>query len=55
MTIDAKLSIGKYIEQIYAKARAKLKTLARMALFMNIQKKKVLLKAFFRAQFSTAH
>ena len=52
VTIDAKLCFEKYIEQIYAKARAKLKALARIAPFMNIKKKKVLMKAFFMAQFS---
>ena len=52
VTIDAKLSFEKHIEQIYAKARAKLKALARIAPFMNIKKKKVLMKAFFMAQFS---
>ena len=52
MTIDAKLSFEKHIEQIYAKARAKLKPLAWIAAFMNIKKKKVLMKAFFMAQFN---
>ena len=52
VTIDAKLSFEKHVEQIYARARAKLKALARIAPFMNIQKKKVLMKAFFTAQFS---
>ena len=52
MTIDAKLSFEKHIEQIYVKARTKLKALARIAPFMNIKKKKVLMKAFFMAQFS---
>ena len=52
VTIDAKLSFEKHIEQIYAKARAKLKALARIAPFMNIKKKKVLIKTFFMAQFS---
>ena len=42
VTIDAKLSFEKHIEQIYAKARAKLKALARIAPFMNIRKNKVL-------------
>ena len=49
MTIDAKLSFEKHIKQISAKARAKLKALTRIA---NIKKKKVLMKAFFMAQFS---
>ena len=52
MTNDVKLSFEKHIEQIYAKTRAKLKALARIAPFMNINKKKVLMKAFFMAQFS---
>ena len=52
VTIDAKLSFVKHIEQIYAKARTQLKALARIAPLMNIKKKKVLMKAFFMAQFS---
>ena len=52
VTIDAKLSFVEHIEQIYAKARTKLKALARIAPLMNIKKKKVLMKAFFMAQFS---
>ena len=52
VTIDAKLSFEKHIEQIYPKARAKLKALARIAPFMNIKKRKVLMKAYFMAQFS---
>ena len=52
VTIDAKLSFEKHIEQIYAKARAKLKALARIAPFMNIKKKKILIKVFLMAQFS---
>ena len=48
MTFGAKLSFEKHIKQIYAK----LKVLARIAPFINIQKKKVLIKAFFTAQFS---
>ena len=44
VTIDAKLSFMKHIQQIYTKARAKLKALARITPFM--------MKAFFMAQFS---
>ena len=40
VTIDAKLSFEKHIKQIYAKARAKLKALERIAPFMNIKKGK---------------
>ena len=39
VTIDAKLNFVKHIEQIYAKARAKLKALARIAPFVNIKKR----------------
>ena len=46
VTTDAKLSSEKHIEQIYPKARAKLKALSRITSFMNTQKKKVLMKAF---------
>ena len=52
VTTDAKLSFEKHIEKIYTKAVAMLKALARIAPFMNIKKKKVLMKAFFMAQFS---
>ena len=53
MTVDAKLCFEKHIKQSYAKATAKLKTLTRIAPFMNIQKKKkkkkkILMKAFLR-------
>ena len=52
VTIDAKLSFEKHIEQICVKAWEKLKGLARVAPSKNIQKKKVLIKAFFTIQFS---
>ena len=52
VTIDAKLSFVEHIKQIYPKARAKLKALARIAPLINIKEKKVLMKAFFMAQFS---
>ena len=50
VTIKPKLGLEKHTEQIYPTARAKLKALARIASFMNIQKTKVLMKAFFTAQ-----
>ena len=52
VTIDVKLIFVKHVEQIYAKARAKLKALVRIAPFMNTEKKRVLMKTFFMAQFS---
>ena len=48
---DAKLNFEKHIEQIHAKARTKLKALARIAPFISIKKRKVLMKAFFKAEF----
>ena len=51
VTIHAKLSFENHIEQIYAKVRAKLKAVARITCFTNMQKKKVLMKAFLMAQF----
>ena len=45
--IDPKLCIEKHIEQIYAKTNVKLKALARIGPFKNIQENKVLMKAFF--------
>ena len=52
VTIDAKLNFVKHIEQIYAKARAKLKASARIAPSVITKKKRVLMKAFFMAQSS---
>ena len=52
MTINAKLSFEKDFKQACAKARAKLKALAKIASFLNIKKKKVLMTAFFTTKFS---
>ena len=52
ITIDSKLSFDKHIQQICSRASAKLKALARIAPFMNITKRKILMNAFFNAQFS---
>ena len=55
VTVDAKLSFLEDIEKIYAKSRAKLKALARISLFLNIKKKKVLMKTFLWVNLATAH
>ena len=47
VTIDVKRSFEKHIQQIYAKTKAKLKALGRIASFINMNKKKVLVKVFF--------
>ena len=52
ITIDSKLGFDNYIPQICSRASAKLKALTRIALFMNITKRKILMNAFFNAQFS---
>ena len=52
ITIDSKLSFDKHIQQICSRASAKLKALARIAPFMNITKRKILMNAFFGVQFS---
>ena len=43
--IDSKLSFDKYIQQICSRAYAELKALARIAPFMNITKRKILMNA----------
>ena len=50
--IDSKLSFDKHIQQICSRAYAELKALARIAPFMNITKRKILMNASFNAQFS---
>ena len=52
ITTNTKLSFKTIIQQICRKARAKLKVFAGIAPFMNIEKKKLLMNAFFYAQFS---
>ena len=49
ITIDSKLSYDKHIGQICSRASAKLKALARIAPFINITKRKILMNAFFLA------
>ena len=52
ITTDSKLSFDKHIQQICSRASVMLKTLARIAPFMNITKRKILMNAFFNGQFS---
>ena len=52
ITTDSKLSFDKHIQQICSRTSAKLKALARIAPFMNITKRKILMNAFFNVQFS---
>ena len=50
--IDCKLSFENHINQICSKARAKIKALARITPFLNKRKRKQLMNAFFKSQFS---
>ena len=52
ITTDSKLSFDKHIQKICSRASAKLNALARIVLFMNITKKKILMNVFLNAQFS---
>ena len=52
LTNDSKLSFDKHIRKICSRESAKLKVLARIMSFMNITKRKILMNAFFNAQFS---
>ena len=52
ITIGPKLSFDKHIQQICSRASVKLKALARIVPFMNVTKRKILMNAFFNAQFS---
>ena len=52
VTIDTKLSFKTHIQKICGKANAKLKALGRIVPFMNLEKRKILMNAFFNAQVS---
>ena len=50
--INCKLSFENHINQICSKARAKIKALPKTAPFLNKRKRKLLMNAFFKSQFS---
>ena len=50
--IDSKLRFDDHIQDLYNKANRKLRALARATPYMNLQKRKVLMNAFFSAQFN---
>ena len=52
VNIDSKLSFEKHLNIICGKARAKISALGRVAPFMNIEKRKMIMNAFFNSQFS---
>ena len=52
VNIDIKLSFEKHLNIICGKARAKINALGRVAPFMNIEKRRTIMNAFFNSQFS---
>ena len=50
--IDSKLHFDDHIQDLCNKANRKLRALARATLYMNLQQRKVLMNAFFNAQFN---
>ena len=52
VNIDSKLSFEKHLNITCGKARAKISALGRVAPFMNIEKRKMIMNAFFNSQFS---
>ena len=50
--IDSKLSFKKHLNTICGKARGKISALGRVAPFMNIEKRKMVMNAVFNSQFS---
>ena len=52
ITFDCKLKFNKIIEDICQKASQKLNALAKLAPYMGTTKKRILMKAFFKSQFT---
>ena len=52
VNIDSKLSFEKHLNIICGKARGKINALGRVAPFMNIEKRRTIMNAFFNSQFS---
>ena len=53
VNIDSKLSFEKHLNIICGKARAKISDLGRVAPFMNIEKRKMIMNVFLNSQFSS--
>ena len=51
VTIDCKLSFNAHLDQILTKARQKVHVLARIAPYMSIPKRKLIMNSFFTSQF----
>ena len=52
ITLDDKLKFDKHVENICKKASKKLNALARVTNYMQLPKRRILMNAFFKAQFN---
>ena len=52
VTIDSKLSFNAHLDKILTKARQKVQVLARIAPYMSIPKRKLIMNSFFTSQFN---
>ena len=52
IVLDNNLKFDKYVESICQKAREKLNELARVTNYMELPKRRILMNAFFKAQFN---
>ena len=52
IVLDNKLKFDKHVENIFQKASKKLKALARVTNYMELPKRRILVNAFFKAQFN---
>ena len=53
--LDNQLKFDKHVENICQKASRKLNALARVTNYMELPKRRILMKAFFKAQFNYCH
>ena len=52
VTIDNKLNFNEYVNKLYDKANQKANALARVSSYMNIEKRKVIMKGLINSPFS---
>ena len=50
--VDTKLNFNEHLNDIISKASCKINALSRVVPYMNLSKKKILMNAFFKLQFS---
>ena len=52
VTIDNKLNFNEYVNKLYGKANQKANALARVSSYMNIEKRKAIMKGLINSPFS---